>query len=415
MKVTGAPRRSLWSDPVFWFVLALGLVFGAAFNILPVSFPVFKTAFQSSLEQMGRTQLLFFISGILFSLIGGWLIDRCGLRRSSVLALLLLATAVLMIGGAPAFSVILCGAFCLGLAIQATYVISNSMISVFFEEKRQSVFFIWGVSDALGSVAGPLALGWWLTHAERVGGSWRTGYFAAASVPAALAIWALISQPKRLAVAGQTDKPRMSATAVMRSVLTEPSFYVACAAMLLHGLGQCGLVSWVGQLYQKRHNIDAASAAYLISFNSFGFFAGRSILGWVTSRWKIPELVLLAICAGSGTLAYVATISSPTYVWGLAMFALAGVCMSGNAPSINSYVALKLTGHVATAFAVVSGVSYIGAAAGSYLVGVIGSRFGLEIGIWFMPLFSLTLAALALFWNIHERSSARSVPVKIGI
>jgi len=414
MKVLDTPRKSMWTDPVLWFVLALGLVFGAVFNILPISFPMFKVAFKSNLEQMGRTQLLFFISGILFSLIGGWLIDRCGLRRSSVLTLFLLATAVLMIGGAPTFSVILCGAFCLGLAVQATNVISNSMISVSFEEKRQSVFFIWGVSDALGAVAGPVALGWWLTHAERVGGSWRTGYFAAASIPAALAIWALISQPKRLAAAGQAGKPRMSAASAMRSVLTEPSFYVACGAMLLHGLGQCGMVSWVGQLFQKRHNIDAASAAYLISFNSFGFFAGRSILGWVTSRWKIPELVLLASCAGIGTLAYVATISSPNYVWGLAMFTLAGVFISGNGPSINSYVGLKLTGHVATAFAVVSGVSYIGAAAGSYLVGVIGGRVGLETGIWFMPLFSLTLAALALFWSIHERSLAKPVPIKIG-
>ena len=44
---------------IFWFVMVLVFVYAGVYNCLPVTFPIFKHVFGTSLEQMGRTQSVF--------------------------------------------------------------------------------------------------------------------------------------------------------------------------------------------------------------------------------------------------------------------------------------------------------------------------------------------------------------------
>jgi predicted MFS family arabinose efflux permease len=134
-------------------------------------------------------------------------------------------------------------------------------------------------------------------------------------------------------------------------------------------------------------------------------FAGRSTLSWITARWKIPDLLLLSVCASATTLAYVATLLSGSYVGGMIGFTVAGFFASGNGPAISSYIGLRFGDQTATAFALLGGISNIGSAAGGYLIGFLAARFGLEIGIWLMPIFMLAVASFAFgwFWRTDQR------------
>jgi len=132
--------RPVWTDPVFWFLIALGLGYGSIFNILPASFPIFRREFGATLEQMGRSQFLYFGSSLAFSIVGGAVIGRIGLRRSAMVALIIAGTAVLLIGTAAKFNVVLAGAVFFGFSIAALVVIGSSIISGHFVENRQSVF-----------------------------------------------------------------------------------------------------------------------------------------------------------------------------------------------------------------------------------------------------------------------------------
>ena len=194
----------------------------------------------------------------------------------------------------------------------------------------------------------------------------------------------------------------------MRDILSRPTIYVLGLAYLLHGVAQVGMISWVGQLYQKRYGIDAARAAYLISFDLIGFFVGRSLLSWITNRRRISELLLIAICAGAASLAYVATIAAPSYGWGLVSFMMSGFFISADGPSINSYVGSRFADRTANAYVLMSGIGSVGSAAGAYLTALLGERFGLERGIWCMPGFSAALSALAFVWMLSERRRQES-------
>ena len=166
----------MWGDPTSWFVLVLVFIYAGVYNFLPITFPVFREFFSANLEQMGQSQSLFFISGIVFSLIGGWIIGSIGLRRALVGALLAVVAAMSVIGSAVGFSMVLVGAFCFGLAMSALNVVFSSIISAHFGDKRQSVFFLAGLADRSGAVVGAAALGGWFAYADRSGGSWRVGY-----------------------------------------------------------------------------------------------------------------------------------------------------------------------------------------------------------------------------------------------
>jgi MFS family permease len=229
-----------------------------------------------------------------------------------------------------------------------------------------------------------------------------------AGMALALLPWPLFLRGTGVAGREPDGKPTAAALSTMSRVLATAEIYAACLLGFFHGLAQGGMISFVGQLYQTRFAIDAGRAAYLLSVDAAGLFAGRLFLGWITARRKIPELMILTICGTGETLAFIATIISPNYLWGLLLFFLAGAFVSGNGPSLNSYVGASFPREQSgTAFALFIGISSIGGALGPYIIGVIGSRFGVAAGIWFMPLFAAAIPAFALGWLLFEKSRAR--------
>jgi len=395
--------QSMWMDPILWLALALSLVSGAIYNALPVTFPVFRRVFGITMEEMGRTQFLFFVSALVAGLAGGWFISHLGLRRSLVAGLTFLATTLVLIGSAQGFGTVLIGAFCFGLAVASIVVMTLSLISEHFVGKLQSVYFLSGICDAVGSAVGPAALGGWFTYSDATGHSWRNGYYVSATIPMTLAFlaWRILPNPSAAVKDGGEDT--ITPLSLMKIILCKPAIYAISVLGLLHGLAQGGAVSFFGQLFQKNFNVNAAQAAYLLSFRSTGNFVGRSLLAWVTGRWRISEMTIISTCAFAAALAYVATIVTSNYHVGLILFALAGAFSSATGPSLNSLVGARFTGQTAMAFSLFAGINCVGAGGGAYIIGFVGSRLGVEQGIWFVPFSSMILAMAALTWFLRNR------------
>lgn len=391
------PRR----DGVFWFVVAAGFIYGAVYNFLPVTFPVFRSQFQATFEQLGRTQFVFLISSLVISVMGGWLAERAGLKRAALVSLLLLAAGLAIIGSAGSIAGVFGGCFVFGAGVACLVLVSSSLITGHFGDRRQSVFFAFGIADAVGAIVGPALLGQWIGP-DISNNSWRTGYVATAAITVLLGIWSLRLRYSPGETAGSTESP----WGAMGTVLGSPAIYLIGAAMLFHSIAQVGMTSWVGVLFRETRDVSAGEAAWFLSLNSAGFLVGRTILGLLTARYRIPELVILFVCALCGTIAFALTIKAPSYATGLVLFAIAGFFISGDSPTINSFVGRNWTIHTATAFAILGGMGNLGGAAGPYVTGLIGNHFGIEIGIRIMPLFSFALAMLSIGWYRFRRNTA---------
>jgi MFS family permease len=394
----------IWKDSVFWFVIALGVGYGAVYNFLPVSFPAFVRQFGCSLAQMGQLQFVFFLSGLGFSLVGGSLISLVGLKRSAILAFSLAALSLLLISKSRHFFPVLVGATLFGFSISAMIVINSSIISGHFRSRRQSVFFVTGLSDAGGSMIGPAMLGWWLANSMRWGMSWRVSYYVAAADMGALVVWALLVRSGSMGDAPATATKGKDVFSHTREVLVSGALYVAVVLGFCHGLAQAGMLSFIGQLYINKLQIDAAHAAYFISGNATGILGGRLLFSWITAHWRLPELVVICACAAAETAAFLGAIISPSYLTGVIMFVAAGVFISAIGPSLNSYLGGKFASRTATAFSLFAGLSNIGAALGPFFIGMIGTDLGVGKGILFAPGFSALLSALALIWFLRERT-----------
>jgi MFS family permease len=357
---------------------------------------------------MGYAQSIFFISCLVFSVVGGPAISAFGLKRSAMVALAMAGILLVVIGNAHEFrSVLLCAGL-YGFSIIALVVIECSIVSGHFREGRQSVFFLVSLSDSGGSMIGPALFGWWFVQAEHWKMSWRLGYFAAAGVMAFLVVWALFMRSDSMP--GDSFKPDTpgGGLSVIKGVLGVTAFYVAVLLEFCHGVAQGGMISFMGQLYVAKLHIDPGHAAYLLSLNAAGILGGRLMLSWITMHWAIPELVVISVCALAETAAFVGAILSPSYLGGAIMFMLGGVFVSAIGPSLNSYLGGKFANCTATAFSLFAGLGNVGAAAGPLLIGIIGNRLGVQTGILFAPLSTTLLSAIALTWFLREKHSTKN-------
>jgi MFS family permease len=300
---------------------------------------------------------------------------------------------------------VLVGAFFSGLGVLSLVVITSCVISERFRAVQQSLFFVQAWCGAAGSILGPAALGWWLAYSERIGASWRGAYYFTAAVLGTLALWPLFLRRGNLPDKEMPKMPAKGTPSSLQVVLADPAIYVICLLTILKSIPEAGMVAFVGQLYQKRLGIGVAEAAYFLSANSLGIFAGRSLLTWITVYRRIPDLLVFAVCSAGTTLALAATIASPGYWWALVLFGLSGAFFSGTGPAISSYLGLRFSREVSTAYSLMAGISYVGGAAGPYLIGYMGTHWSLERGIWSMPIVDLLLTAGAVAWYRSERSS----------
>lgn len=393
----------IWKDPFFWFVIAVGFGYGFVRNFLPTTFPILRHELGATLEQLGRTEFLFYLSSVLIGVLGGPVIAWLGLKRTCVAALAVAGSSLLLIGLARGVDVILLSAAALGLAIVSLVVVVGATISSHFHAQRQSVFLLTGLSDASGSMLGPAALGLWIVTAERWHLTWRSGYFAGAVGLGILVLWALFVPSESMGDVRSEEKVRGKNITQTKQVLRDSAFHTAVLLCFCHGLAQAGMVAFVGQLYIRRLHVDPAHAAYLLSAEGAGIVSGRLIFGWIMARWKIPELKVIAMCAAAETAAFTATILAPNYLTGITMFVLGGVFISAVGPSLNSYLGCRLPDRLGTAFSLFAGLGNIGAALGPYIIGLLGTDFGIERGILFAPLFSGLLSATGLFRYLREK------------
>lgn len=395
-------QKRLLVDPLLWFVLGIGVFSGAMQNLLVITFPVFRRTFSTNLESLGTMQSVVFGSALVFSLLSGWITLKLGLRQAVLLNLTLLALTLAALGAAPDFAFVLLLASCLGFTVAGLEVFPNALIGSAFLDRRQIVYLLSGVSIAVGSGFGAAAIGKWLRDTELLSWGWRAGYGGLAGIVILFTLTGAFLQALKTM---SHQAPSGSGSVAKKEVviiLHRWPIYLVGVAMLLHGLAQVGIVSWLGALFQSRLSIDTAQAAYLLSANGTGFLLGRMVLSWVTTRVHMPDLLLLACCSGLGAVGYFGTLAAPTYLMGLILFFLSGMIVCGNGPAMYSYVAGQFPSVQSSAFGLLLMFGYLGSVAGPYLIGIIGARFGIERAVWCIPLFSLCLCMLALVGYVVE-------------
>jgi fucose permease len=395
-----------YRDQLIWLTLALGVFLGLVVCFLPPLFTAMSETYTASFEELGRTQFVFFISGIVYSLSGGWLTAHIGLRGAARLSSLSVALGMVCIALGNSLLSVFIGTVLNGIGSCGLAVTASAIIARCYPDQRQKIFIYFGIAASLGFGAGPAFLGWWLewTSASQV--QWHFGVYLYAVLFALLGLWAHVLRTPHTGYDERGHEDGRRSRDVMMEVFRSPVLHIASAWFFLHGLAQIGISSWIGIYGRDRLGIGVGQAAWFLTANAVGFLLGRLLLTWLTHRYRIHELKVLAISSALAAIMFVLTLLAPTYGYAMVFFTLAGLFISGDAPSVQSYFGMRFAGQSATAFALLGGIGNIGAASGPYVIGIIGTFSSIEAGIWAMPVFMVILSVSAVLWYfLRERRS----------
>jgi MFS family permease len=226
--------------------------------------------------------------GSLFCLPAGWIIDRRGLRGTTITILLLLAVVVFIMSASYGrvgwlFILVLLSR---GLGQSALSVASITAVG---KSVGQGEGWAMGVYSALFTLLYALAfvgVGWAIdTH------SWRFAWqcVALGLIIATILTACFLREPARPA---ETDQPATGAT--LGEALRTPTFWVFGGATALFALVYAG-IGLFNQAIFAEHGFDSTTYHHFGAVSACWALAGQMLCGWLSLRTPTPRLLGAAL------------------------------------------------------------------------------------------------------------------------
>lgn len=235
----------------------------------------------------------------------GWLIDRCGLRWTTVGILLLLAATVWLMGGIAG-----------GVAVVFTLILLTRALG----QSALSVASITAVGKSSGSRSGPamgvfalllsvlFAIAFLLVGGVVSAQGWRVawGQIAAGLV----VITALIALRLREPVSSVKTREAAGQGMTLSEALKTPLFWIFAGATALFGLVSSGLGLFNEAVLAER-GFDQKTFHTFLAVTTLFALAGQGLCGWLSLKTSMPRLLAIGMflyAAGLGTLPHLKTL-----------------------------------------------------------------------------------------------------------
>ncbi|HEY2678399.1 MAG TPA: MFS transporter [Steroidobacteraceae bacterium] len=282
-------KKLLRPTHVFLVVLAL-MYFLTYLDRVNVSTAAagFSKDFDLSKTQIGLVFGFFGYTYLIFQIIGGWISDRFGARRTLIACGLIWTAATALTGMAAGLWSLLLARLLLGFGEGATFPAATSAMSRWVNKERRG--FAQGVTHAasrIGNAAAPA-----LVVAVMATYGWRASFFACALLSFAwVALWAatFTEYPK--------DHPRITAdelrdlppprTAAAKAVPWSPLIARMAPVTIVYfcyGWTLWLYLSWIPQYFLHSQHLDLKQSALFASSVFFAGVVGDTLGGIVTDR-----------------------------------------------------------------------------------------------------------------------------------
>lgn len=179
-------------------------------SIAPV-FDLLSSQLNFTDQQLGLLYTVYSIAAIIVLLIGGFIIDKFGTKKSILVFALICLLAAFVTAVSGEFYVMITGRFMLGIGAEPLIVAVTTALAKWFKGKTLSLAFGLNLTIArLGSWSADLSPGWARPFYENWQDPlWLATAIAGISVAGAILYWAMESSAERkydLGSAGETDK-----------------------------------------------------------------------------------------------------------------------------------------------------------------------------------------------------------------
>ena len=266
----------------------------------------FKAEFGLTNTQVGLVFSAFAYPYLVFQIIGGWVSDRFGTRRTLIICGLIWASATALTGFAAGFTSLLLIRLLLGLGEGATFPAATAAMSRWVAKARRG--FAQGFTHSaarFGNAAAPFVVGFVMSTY-----SWRVAFFICGAFSFCWVIlWAANSTDN------PADHPRITAEELsVLTVVTKPAVNVpwwrlfkrmapVTIVYFCYGWTLWLFLSWIPQYFLHNYHLRLSESAIL---STAVFFAGviGDVLGGAVSDWlyqrtgklRVARSAMVAVC-----------------------------------------------------------------------------------------------------------------------
>jgi len=245
----------------------------------------FGDEFHLSRTEIGLVFSAFAYPYLLFQIIGGWVSDRFGTRRTLIVCTLVWASATILSGLAVGLTSMLVARLLLGLGEGATFPAATSAMSRWVAKSDRG--FAQGITHAAARIGNALAPG--LIVAAMTAYGWRASFFVCAVLSFIwLGLWMLVFREN------PADHPRITREEL--AALPAPRAQVAAVpwkrlairmapvtiVYFCYGWTLWLFLSWIPQYFLHSYNLNLAKSALFASSVFFAGVLGDSLGGVVT-------------------------------------------------------------------------------------------------------------------------------------
>jgi fucose permease len=297
-----AARGSLLLLAYLGFI-SLGLPDG----LLGVGWPEIRDTFGVPTAAVGFVLTVGTAGYLISSVAGGFTIGRLGVGRLLTISTVLASAALTGYASSPAFAVLVCLAFVLGLGSGAVDSGLNAYAAAAFGPRHMNwlhAFF------GLGVAIGPLIM----TAVLQAGMSWRWGYgiVAGAQVLLAVAFGVRVNAWGDRRNSEATDRPERAKVS-SRATLSIPAVWVGAASFAVYVAIEIAAGLWAFLLLTEGRGVDPAVAGVCVSAYWGSLFVGRLVFGLVSERFG-SRVVLIGCLCGMAVGALLVAVPAPAAV-----------------------------------------------------------------------------------------------------
>jgi MFS family permease len=266
----------------------------------------FSTEFHLSRTQIGLVFSAFAYPYLVFQIIGGWVSDRFGTRRTLIVCGLIWATADILMGLSGGLVSLLAARVLLGLGEGATFPAATAAMSRWVTKARRG--FAQGITHAFARIGNALAPGVIVVIMTNYG--WRASFFVCACFALAWVVaWTFTFTEK------PADHPRITAEEVAALPVIQSKAAAVPWLRLARRMAPVTLVyfcygwnlwlflSWIPQYFLHSYDMQIGKSALFASGVFFAGVVGDTLGGLVTDRLlkttgnlQLARSVMVAIC-----------------------------------------------------------------------------------------------------------------------
>jgi len=316
---------------------------------------------------------LYFTTSAIVSVWCGRLVERVGVRKSAMAAILLVAVALAGIAASVTFGMLIAVMILAGPANSLGQLSANALLAKRIPPQRQGLLF--GIKQAavpastmLAGLSVPLialTLGW----------RWAFGFAAV------LALGALLLLPPN----PSTARPRTVNAAVRRR--PSSALVVITAAAALGATAANPLGTFIAD-YAVFRGMTEALAGMTVTIGGLAGVAARIGVGWLADKRSSGRLTMIAIMMGAGSVGLLILLAPG--LWTIPVGTAVGFALGWAWPGLLNFA---ITLRHADAPAAATGVTQTGV----YLGGGLGPlSFGAIVDLWGYPAAWTTMSVLML-------------------